>query len=338
MGGWRFMRRGGISLTMDCDPMPLAPLGRGNSRPVHSTICCVIDQHPRFYVELVLWTICAQRHLPTANAQIVVYFVGNPPSDIADWLRARGVKTRIIAPMVEGSPHCNKIAPFLDAHETDATVVTDADLFFVKDPSLFLGGPRFRAPPNNHANPPPHIFRSILAASGMGHAYKPGLALYANASGMRETHINNISGGIVAAPRNRSHQLATLWRKWALWLVDNRELMGRWAVHVDQVAFALTMEELGQSVEFLPPQTNTILHSLTQIANVYAFHLTTGHIPRFPERFNADRTLATNGVAPGVASAIGKLNECIREATTVISSLPSTKDHMEKFMNPKWKR
>ena len=64
-----------------------------------------------------------------------------------------------------------------------------------------------------------------------------------------------------------------------MWLVEHNHLLESWAFHVNQLSFALTMEELREDVEFLPPQVNTILHLLPEIATVRAFHLTTGHIP-----------------------------------------------------------
>jgi hypothetical protein len=180
--------------------------------------------------------------------------------------------------------------------------------------------------------PPPQIFKSLLAASGLSRGYRPGIAVCRGAEGFRETHINNISSGIVVAPSARCQELAQLWRKWARWLVGHSEMLEAWTFHVNQVSFALTMEEMNDDVEFLPPQVNTILHILPEIATVRAFHLTTGHIPQFPQRFNADKTLNADGVAPGVVDAIMRLNDCIREALATMVWLPSTKDHLDKFL------
>jgi hypothetical protein len=238
--------------------------------PSRFTLCCVIDENPRLYVELVLWTICVKRYLPPDRFRIIVYFLGAAPPDLVDWVGAADIEMRCAETVVEGAPHCNKIAPFFDRHRADCTIVCDSDLFFVEDPSPLITSMRFRAPPNNHCNPPPHIFKAILAATGLDRACRPGIALCKGASGMRETHINNISGGIIVAPEVRSGEFAGLWKKWALWLVANRPLLGPWEVHVDQVAFALTMEQLQEDVEFLPPQVNTILHMLDEIATVWA--------------------------------------------------------------------
>jgi hypothetical protein len=237
-----------------------------------------------------------------------------------------------------GAPRCTRIVPFFDDHSADCIIVCDVDLFFVGDLSDLLGSWRFRAPPNNGSVPPPHVLQSVLAASGLGRPYRPGMAVIHRANTIRETHINNISGGVVVAPAARSKELALIWKKWAEWLVQHEALLGPSAFHIYQVSFALAMEELREDVEFLPPQVNTVLHILPEIASVRAFHLTPGHIPQYPQRFNSDKTMNADGLEPGVSQAIGRLNDCIREAVTTIASLPSTKDHLDKFLNPQWRR
>lgn len=164
------------------------------------------------------------------------------------------------------------------------------------------------------------------------------MALYQGGEGLRETHINNISAGIVVAPRSRAAELAENWRKWARWLVHNRALLEVWAVHIDQVAFALAMEEMREDVEFLPPHVNTVLHLLGEISTCYALHLTSGHISQFPGRFSADRTLVADGLADDLQVCLARLNRCIQEAVKVISALPSTREHFDKLLNPAWER
>lgn len=300
-------------------------------------LCCVVDAHPRFYVECVLWVLCATRNLPD-HFKPFVYAVGSVPHDLLDWVASQGVEVRSAAPVIQESPHSNKIAPFLASHDADFTIVCDADLYWIADPSHLLASPRIRAAPNNHACPPPRIFRSILSVCGLDRPYRPGMALFKGSEGARETHINNISAGIVIAPRDRAHGLAEAWKKWAAWLVRNRHLLEGWAVHVDQVGFALAMEELSEDVEHLCPHVNTVLHLLDEISTCYALHLTTGHIPHFPKLFNADRTLVLNGLAEGVRTGLSRLNQRIVEAVEVIAALPSTRDHLDKFLNPAWAR
>lgn len=144
---------------------------------------------------------------------------------------------------------------------------------------------------------------------------------------MRETHINNISAGIVALTSASAAEFARAWVHWAKWLVANRNLLADWAVHVDQVAFALACEQLESDVEFLPPQSNLILEMLPLVETAYAIHLTGAHIGQFASRFNADRTLSKEGLQEGVVDAVERFNACVVEAAREILKLPSTREH-----------
>jgi hypothetical protein len=298
----------------------------------------VVDSHPRFFTELILWAHCVDKFIPKENFAVVVYFVGDEQPSLANWLSSKGISHKTTRPVVSGSPHSNKIAPFLDEYATDYTIVVDVDLFFVRDPSILFNSDGLRAAPNNHCNPPEWIYKEILMASGLNRPYRPGFALYPGKLRRRETHINNISAGIVGLPRSKSRSFACRWRHWAEWLVANRSVLKEWAVHVDQVAFCLATEDIQEDVEFLPPQVNTILYSLGEISTVYAFHLTSGHIPAFPHLFNSDKTMNSSGFSQGVIEAIEMLNGCIVEAVRDMSSLSPTRDHLVNFLNPQWIR
>jgi hypothetical protein len=280
------------------------------------TLACVVDNHPRFFTELVLWAHCVERHIPRSGFIPIVYFVGHPHAELCDWLSSKKISHRSIDPVVPGSPHCNKIAPFLDADVTDYTIVSDVDLFFVHDPSNLFGSNRIRA-----AHRP----------------YRSGMSLCRGNLGLRETHINNISAGIVGLPCSKSRGFAARWKHWAEWLVANRSILEQWGKQVDQVAFCLAAEDIREDVEFLPAQVNTILQSLDEIATVYAFHLTSGHIPNYPHLFNADKTMKAFGFAQGVNDALGMLNDCIGAAVRDMLSLSATRDHPANFLNPQWR-
>ena len=302
------------------------------------TLACVVDRNTRFHVELVLWITAAKKNLPSSRFKLIVYHLGLP-ADIIEYVADREVEMRRIpGPIVEGHRHCNKIYPFLDDHRTDYTVVSDTDVYFLEDPSGFFSSDRLRAPPNNHSVPSPDVFKTVLAASGMTREYRPGLALFPGGHGSRETMLNNISAGVVGLPSHCRKRFALSWIEWAKWLVAHRQMLREGAGHVDQMAFALACEELREDVEHLPPQLNTILHLIEEVSTVYAFHLSTGHIPEFPSRFNLDRTLGKEGLSAGAAQAVDRLNLCIGEAVDDIAALPSLHGCMEKFLNPGYDR
>jgi hypothetical protein len=302
------------------------------------TLATVIDLHPRFRVELILWATCVDAAIPRADFRPLVYFIDEAPSDLAQWLDRRGIEHRIAASPVPLSPHCNKLLPFLDSQPTDHVVFADADLYFVANPAGLIAPGTIQAAPNNHCNPPGRVFRELLAAVGLAHAYLPGVSLMANADGSRETYLNNISAGIVGMPAATAAEFAPRWMEKARWLIAHRHLLGPWAVHVDQVGFALAMAERNEQVLFLPPQANLVLHMLAQCDTAYAFHLTTGHVPHFPARFHPDGQLSDADASPTMKNSLGVLNACIACAREEILRLPSTRNHIDMFLNPSWLR
>ena len=45
----------------------------GPERVPKFVLCCVLDANPRFYVEIVLWVLCAKRYLPADYFHLIVY-------------------------------------------------------------------------------------------------------------------------------------------------------------------------------------------------------------------------------------------------------------------------
>jgi len=265
--------------------MPNHKAGGENALHRRFHVCCVVDQGPQYFAEIVLWAICARHHLPAETYRLIVYIVGNGPADLVDWLSTRKIEVRQATRPVPDSPSCNVLAPFLDAHDADWVLSTSTALYFLREPSDLFQSLRFRAVANNHGHPPTDIFRSILAETKLDRPYRPGFSLFGGRGEMRETHINNISSAFVAAPAARSHDLAGYWKTWALWLAENPGLLAGAPLLAGQVAFALAMEETGEDVEFLPQQAAAILQSLTQIETPYALYLPAGHLPRALSRF-----------------------------------------------------
>lgn len=293
----------------------------------------------RLMGEVVLWAICVTRNLPRRQFTPLVYAVGDGvPADLAEWLRGLGIIVKNVSSPVAGVPHCNRLVAFFDPPDVEYVIATDADLYFTANPAeLFGQEPLLRAAPNNASNPPPRIFRRIFDEIGRGWNVRPWLTPQVPASGARETHINNISAGIVALPQTKCRDFASAWMRWAGWLNERRMLLEGWSGHIDQAAFALACEERGEDVVFLPPQANLVLHLLPHVDMIYALHISSAHVPAFAGRFH-DHHLTTEGLAPFAAEAVSRLNDCIDEALVAMRSIPSIKETEQMFMNPSWVR
>lgn len=65
-------------------------------------------------------------------------------------------------------------------------------------------------------------------------------------------YVNNHNGGLIIIPGALLATVTTTWKKYIDELHENIELLGQNSRNLDQVAFALTMEETGQDINFLP--------------------------------------------------------------------------------------
>ena len=92
------------------------------------------------------------------------------------------------------------------------------------------------------------------------------------------------------------------------------------------------------TIDYLPPQANAVLHLLPHISELYAIHLTPGHIPGFPRLFSRDKTLNLEEVNANIRDALARFNETVREAVGILKTIPETRVFLHNFLNPEWKR
>jgi len=305
-----------------------------------TSYCCVVDNHPRFMIESLVWLHCLKRHIRNDD-RCVITFVNTQPNDVIDYIKQQGVDVAFGETLFPESPHCNKLLPLIHGQHrhSDHIVISDSDLYLVDSVSGFLPRDRVRMPPNNHCNPPLWVFEQLFQAAGLPTPVREGVSLFpSEIDGKRDSYINNVSGGMLMCPQALGDELAARWRHWAAWLLEHRHLMDRWKIHVDQVAVAMAAEDMGRDIDFLPPQLNAVLALLDQVSRVRGFHITPAHVPLFSSLFQADKTLDRDAFQGDMKTAIDTLNNAILEAVQVAGELPSVRDFLPCFHNPKWSR
>lgn len=305
-----------------------------------NSLSCVVDNHPRFLTEAILWATCCRKYLPPSAYAISIHFVDTWPEELVSYFRSLEIECVRSSSLLPSAPHCNKIIPFLSDEPFDDdgyTIVTDTDLYIVRDVGEFLTSRRVRAAPNNHCQPPLQLFEAINREAGLHSVVRPGMSLFSGPGGRRETHINNPSGGIVCIPSISRRRTAERWLHWAQWLVDRSDLLQRWRIHVDQVALCLTMEEAGEDIEFLPAHCNAVLDLLAEVSHVYAFHITPGHISRYRRAFKKNKTLKPAFFGHRINGSMARLNDAIVEAVTTARQFEETRDFLPHFHSPGWR-
>ena len=306
---------------------------RKSDKPHKNTkIASVVDNHPRFFCESVLWVLCLQRF---TRFHPRIYFANCRPPNLGSWMLERGVEVETMKTLIKESPHCNKIVPFQDFGTTGG-LVTDCDVFVLKDFQFMLNERHVRLPQNNNAIPPFKIFSDVLNAYGFQPPYEPGMALFSG-SGGRETFSLNVSCGVIWIPAAHI-ELVKCWKKMAKWLVANRSELGPYGIHIDQVGMVMALYETGTPFSHLAPHANAVLQILPEIGTLYALHITSGHLPFFPQFFTDEGMLNVDSINAGLAADLCAFNEVLAEAKSIISDLAETSEFAENFINPKWKR
>jgi len=293
----------------------------------------VVDAHPRFWCEFMLWTLCAKAH---TKAPMRAYFVGTPPPGLVRFAGSQGVDIRYSETLLPASPHCNKLLPFLDPDGFADQIVTDTDIFMLADLAALMQPDAVRLAPNYHCNPPLPFFQDLFRARGLGPP-EPGLALFVGGAGLRETYLGNVNSGVIMIPRAH-RDFAQAWLERARWMLDNPGLIGRWVIHTDQISFSLAARETGVPFVFLPPQANAMLEVLPQIQSLIALHLTSAHVPKYPDWFAADKSLRIAEINPALEPELSAFNGLIAQATTAINAVPELSAFAENFINPAWRR
>jgi hypothetical protein len=297
-------------------------------------IATVVDAHPRFWCELVLWVLCTNRHLTNPKR---VYFVGEVPAKLEAFVRDAGIEVRHVKTLMAHSPHCNKLIPFLDPDGFENQIVTDCDVFATDDFSSFFRYNQIRLPPNNHAVPPLSLFEDVFAKAGLETVPEPGLSIFPGGGNNMETFSGNVSAGIICIPKPL-RGFAERWRAQAQWFSENLELLGRFSGPVDQISIAVAAARDEIPFSHFPAQGNAILQLLPVIRNLYALHLTSGHIPKYPEAFDDMGHLRTDLLPRELHNKITEFNRQVDLAFDVLSGIPETAACRSILLNPKYQR
>ncbi|MCF6226079.1 MAG: hypothetical protein L3J22_07240 [Xanthomonadales bacterium] len=296
-------------------------------------ISVIVDNHPRFFCEYVLWVLCAKDSLSIPKR---VYFINNKHESLIRFSRKNGIDVKFADQLIPEAPHCNKLIPFLDEDKFENQIVSDTDLFFSRDVACFFSSDLVRLPPNNHASPPLSIFEKLYKFAKFNKTPELGTALF-EGENSRETFKGNVSAGLIFIPKKLNYA-AKLWYERAKWLSENKTILGRFANHVDQVSFAMMVHQHDIPFSHLPAQTNAILELLPQIQSVYGFHLTSGHLPNFKHFLNKDKTLNSDIINSSIRTDCEFINKRILKSIELLYKMPETSGFVENFLNSDWRR
>lgn len=224
------------------------------------TFSCVIDEDPRFHLEALRWYASVTAVAGVHPSDLRVHVVGPRDSDALNILRDQGVTIRSIPAFDARSAHCNKISGALSLAAVGVeglAVLTDADVVICEDPRLLTLDPSAVAAKIVDApNPPLDVVKSVFKQAGVDLPPTVGLDFDPEAV----TIEGNANGGLYLVPGPLLDEVARAWERWARWLLDRVDLLGRFDMFVDQMAMALALRAEEVPTQRLPPRWNTPTH------------------------------------------------------------------------------
>lgn len=217
----------------------------------------VVDNHPKFHLQ-AYYLLTTLTKLGNINPeQITVHYAGEIPDRFQKIISERfNLEIRQVDKL--NHPYCNKIQQLKTFEAVDQDVVLlDCDTVVTR-PVCWPQIGSVAAKRVDTATPPPSVMIPLYQAASLPLNWTQSDCLNGNEG--RETTLHNYNGGVYYFKADVIAPVYQSWKKWADFCLDRIDLFGKYAIHIDQVAFALSMTELNLDVLPLKREFNFPTH------------------------------------------------------------------------------
>lgn len=220
---------------------------------------CVLDDAPKFVYQLWVWIVTLTELGGLAPSDLFVHLVRRdaPQTAVEALLNARGIAHAYVPPFGDGR-FCNKLQQLATPalREREYAVLTDTDIAFTAalDPWIGLGA--ICAKEVDFANPPVELLEPLYRRAGFTHFPERKRCTFADA----DTYVTNCNGGVYVLRTALFDTLLPRWKHWAIWTLDQGDLLGLYVGHVCQISFSLAVWEMGETIVPLPRIANFPTH------------------------------------------------------------------------------
>jgi hypothetical protein len=222
------------------------------------TYSCVIESDPKSLNQVATWITTLLELGGARRSDLLVHVVeGEHSRDIVEYVWGRGVAVVPVERFGDG-PYCNKLRQLRSAalRAGRYAVLCDGALAFCAPIDDWIGVARAAAKPVDLPNPPVAVLERVYRQAG----FTRFPAITSCSHGVGRTYANNCNGGLYVLRTDLLDELTPSWEKWALWVLEQRSLLGDQVSHADQISFGLAMWELGETVFPLPAIANYPTH------------------------------------------------------------------------------
>jgi hypothetical protein len=220
----------------------------------------LVDAADKFETQAMLLVDSLIRNAGAPASAIYAHCTPNVSTEFRAFAAMRGVRVVDVQPFEGGHVYCNKITQLLttDFSPYRVAALCDCDLFFLGRPSLDLAGAAVAGKVVDRPNPPIDILRDIFERFSL--PLPPARLVDVPASETEQTVETNWNGGFYVIDGAVASRLGEVWRRYALALIAEIDRLGAYRIHVDQIAFALSIGALRLPYTLLPSTANYPAH------------------------------------------------------------------------------
>lgn len=219
---------------------------------------CVVDAKPHFEWQAFILIQSLLRNVKCNPADIKVHCLPGVTQSFRKIINQLGGEIVDIQPF-ERHPYCNKIQQcFSNVFDPyDKVILLDCDLFFFALPDIAVDA-IFSAKIVDSTNPPIEILEEVFQTAAIKQPNQ--VRVDCGLSDTEITYENNFNGGLYIIDQKYLHNIGTVWKQQAHWLLEHLDLLKNYHQHVDQVAMALALSQLGIKSQLLSAQNNFPAH------------------------------------------------------------------------------
>lgn len=220
---------------------------------IKATFSCIVDRDPKFIRQALVWASSLLAYARQDPDTILVHTIGSLDSKYSQILHSWGIQTYPVQPFDLRHAKSNKLSQLGSEalYSADYAVLCDCDIAFCGSISPWIEGDCIRARSAFREGLRPQQWEQLFRTAGLKLPAWTGALVTGG-----KTLPSYCNGGLYIIPRMILHDLRKTWCKWDRWLLDNFDGVRPVAAYIDQISFALSCEELGLRINYLPIELN----------------------------------------------------------------------------------
>jgi hypothetical protein len=223
---------------------------------------CLVDGTPKFEWQAVNLCVSLSENAGVMPEDIKLHITPSVSSEFRDYALDRCMTIVPTDPFPGEHAYCNKIQQMFSSAFAGYTrvVLCDCDLYFMQPLALELIAAPAAGRVVDRPIPPFALLQSLYEARGVTPSPVTDVDVGFPMAGVEHTLTSNWNGGLYVLDREQMNSWGRVWFAHATGLLAELEVLGDYRNHVDQISWALTLDQLSIPYARLPGEHNYPIH------------------------------------------------------------------------------